>query len=222
MAVETNKREKEEGLERRLADVHITSDSEDSEEFTPVGFDYDEFNKKAEGIMQIEKPKAEKPVESTEVLGYGMLLGRIEEYLRPSDGEAEGKVKIPISIRKEGTTKTSLNITEICERLSRDIAHLKQYLEVELSVTSSVDGEGRLVIKGVFPEAQVQKMIRNYIKQYVTCGVCSSLNTAMEKEGKLLFKRCVTCGATQSVNAITQGFKALTTKRSVLRRKTGE
>jgi translation initiation factor 2 subunit 2 len=220
-------------LEKMISQVHISeksprkdseaSESDSDSDFVPVGFDYDEFNKKAAGIIQVDKPRGGgEERQEKDILNYYMLLDRIDKHLRPSDGETESRLKIPISIRKEGSTKTTLNITDICETINREINHLKHYLEVELSATCSVDGEGRLVIKGVFLEAQVQKIIRNYIKQYVTCGICSSLNTAFEKEGKILFKHCKTCGASQSVNAVAHGFKALTTKRSVLRRKAEE
>ncbi|KAI5188563.1 translation initiation factor 2 subunit 2 [Nematocida sp. AWRm77] len=218
---------KETAIEEKLSKIkinHEASSNEESEEesdFVPVGFDYDGFNSIAEGIHRLEKPKTELNAPN-EFLSYDMLLARIEKHLKPSDKEAEGKLKIPISIRRDGSTKTSLNITEICNVISRDITHLKQYIEVELSVNCSVDGEGRLVIKGIFPEAQLQKVVRNYIKQYVSCGVCFSLHTVLEKEDKLMFKKCLACNASQSVSAIQQGYKALTTKRSVLRRKAAE
>ncbi|KAI5172041.1 translation initiation factor 2 subunit 2 [Nematocida sp. LUAm3] len=207
--------------EKNEKETNEESESDEDSDFVPVGFDYDGFNTMAEGILHLEKPK-EKEEEEVNILSYNALLERIEQHLRPSDGEGEGKLKIPISIKRDGSTKTSLNITEICTILSRDVSHLKQYIEVELSANCSIDGENRLVLKGIFPEAQLQKIIRNYIKQYVTCGICGSLETILEKEEKLLFKKCLTCNASQSVNTIQQGYKALTTKRSVLRRKTGE
>lgn len=196
------------------------SESDSDDDFVPVGFDYDGFNTMAAGILHLEKPENQKKEDDS--LSYDALLARIEKHLKPSDHEIVSKVKIPISIRRDGATKTSLNITEICTRIGRDVAHLKQFIEVELSVNCSVDGDGRLVIKGIFPEVQIQKIVRNYIKQYVSCGVCGSLETVLEREDKLLFKKCQSCSASQSVNAIQQGYKALTTKRSVLRRKAAE
>ncbi|KAI5184751.1 translation initiation factor 2 subunit 2 [Nematocida homosporus] len=199
------------------------SDSDDmnnnnSDDFVPVGFDYDGFNSMAEGILHLEKPKS-KTETKIDSLSYEMLLLRIEKYLKPSDREAERKTKIPISIKRDGATKTSLNIAEICQVLGCEVAHMKQFIEVELSVNCSIDGDNRLILKGIFPEAQLQKIIRSYIKQYISCGVCGSLHTELKREDKLLFKHCLTCNATQSVNSIQQGYKAITTKRSVLRRK---
>ncbi|KAI5181493.1 translation initiation factor 2 subunit 2 [Nematocida sp. AWRm80] len=217
---------KEHQLQKDISNISIKKKeeeevSEESSDFVPVGFDYDGFNTMAEGIVHLDKPKnhGDKQVD---IFSYEALLMRIEKYLKPSDKEAETKIKIPISIKKDGSTKTTLNITEICKVISRDVLHLKQFIEVELSANSSIDAEGRLLIKGIYPEAQIQKIIRKYIKQYVTCAVCMSLNTALEKEDKLLFKKCLSCNASHSVNAIQQGYKALTTKRSVLRRKAAE
>ncbi|KAI5133549.1 translation initiation factor 2 subunit 2 [Nematocida ausubeli] len=212
-------------LEKELSKMKIqpatTDTSDDDSDFVPVGFDYDGFNTLAAGIHHLEKPETTGQAQA-DTLSYEMLLARIEKYLKPSDIEIESKTKIPISIRRDGATKTSINITEICRVICRDVSHLRQFIEVELSVNCSIDGEERLVIKGIFPEAQLQKVIRNYIKQYVSCGVCGSLETLLQKEDKLLFKNCTACNATQSVNAIQQGYKALTTKRSVLRRKAAE
>lgn len=209
-------------LQKKLSKMNIASESESEDsDFVPVGFDYDGFNTMAAGILHLDKPERQISTESNS-LSYEALLARIEKHLRPSDCEVESKIKIPISIRRDGATKTSLNITEICKIINREVSHLRQFIEVELSVNCSIDGEERLVIKGVFPEAQMQKIVRNYIKQYVSCGICGSLETLLEKEEKLLFKKCKTCNASQSVNPIQQGYKALTTKRSVLRRKAAE
>lgn len=216
-----------ERLKREIKKMQINpsngsdSDCDSDSDFVPVGFDYDGFNKMAAGILHLEKPENHLNKEEN-FLSYNALLARIEKHLKPSDHEIEDKVKIPISIRKEGTTKTSLNITQICNKICREVSHFKQFIEVELSVNCSIDGDGRLIIKGIFPEIQIQKIIRNYISKYVSCGVCGSLETTLEKEDKLLFKKCHECNASQSVNAIQQGYKALTTKRSVLRRKAAE
>lgn len=220
MGAETTNNEKT--IEDKLAEIRITKeDSDEDDDFVPVGFDYDGFNSIADGILHLEKPKRATDAPA-DFLSYDMLLARIEKYLKPSDKEAESKVKIPIAIKRDGSTKTSLNITEICRVLVREVVHLKQYIEVELSANTSIDADGRLILKGIFPEAQLQKIVRNYIKQYVSCGVCSSLQTVLEREDKLLFKKCLSCHASQSVSAIQQGYKALTTKRSVLRRKAAE
>ncbi|KAH9386448.1 translation initiation factor 2 subunit 2 [Nematocida major] len=220
-----NHEKKEPALDEEISKMHIASQSSDESDedsdFVPVGFDYDGFNTMAAGILHLEKPEAPEKTEES-MLSYESLLARIEKHLKSSDVEIESKIKIPISIRRDGATKTSLNITEICRVICRDVAHLRQFIEVELSVNCSIDGEERLVIKGIFPETQLQKIVRNYIKQYVSCGICGSLETTLEKEDKLLFKKCTTCNASQSVNAIQQGYKALTTKRSVLRRKAAE
>lgn len=218
--------EKKGSIEEKLTAMHVSTNKEENDndmddDFVPVGFDYDQFNTMAEGILHLEKPKTDAE-ENRDLFSYESLLSRIEKYLKPSERDAETKVKIPISIKKEGLSKTSLNIVEICNVIKREVSHLRQYIEVELSVNCSIDKEGHLILKGLFTETQVQKIVSSYIKQYVTCGVCSSLNTILEKEDKLLFKKCLSCNATQSVNTIQQGYKALTTKRSVLRRKTGE
>jgi len=209
-------KDQKDAIESKFSEMKISKEDE-YDDFTPVGFNYEEFNAIAEGIHHLEKPEDKREKEAP-FLSYDMLLQRIENSLKPSEKEVENKMKIPISIKRDGT-KTSLNVEEVCKMIKREPSHLQQFIEVELSVNSSIDAEGRLILKGVFPENQLQKIIKSYIKQYVSCGECLSLNTVLEKEEKLLFKKCHACNASHSVNAIQHGYKAITTKRSVNRRK---
>jgi translation initiation factor 2 subunit 2 len=70
----------------------------------------------------------------------------------------------PPSIHREGNKKSIFaNVTDICKRMHRQPEHVIQFLFAEMGTTGSVDGEGRLVIKGRFQQKQVENVLRRYI-----------------------------------------------------------
>ncbi|KAF8624679.1 hypothetical protein AX17_007010 [Amanita inopinata Kibby_2008] len=126
----------------------------------------------------------------------------------------------PPSIHREGNKKSIFaNITDICKRMHRQPEHVIQYLFAEMGTTGSVDGAGRLVIKGRFQQKQVENVLRRYIVEYVTCKTCKSPDTLLTKENRIFFMACESCGSRRSVNAIKSGFQAQVGKRS--KNKTG-
>ena len=107
-----------------------------------------------------------------------------------------------------------------------------------MGTTGSVDGAGRLVIKGRFQQKQIENVLRRYMGQYlfileknynsqtlslpveyVTCKTCKSPDTLLTKENRIFFMACESCGSRRSVNAIKSGFQAQVGKRS--KNKTG-
>ncbi|KIY52146.1 hypothetical protein FISHEDRAFT_35651, partial [Fistulina hepatica ATCC 64428] len=126
----------------------------------------------------------------------------------------------PPSIHREGNKKSIFaNVTDICKRMHRQPDHVIQFLFAELGTTGSVDGAGRLVIKGRFQQKQIENVLRRYIVEYVTCKTCKSLDTLLTKENRIFFMSCESCGSRRSVNAIKSGFQAQVGKRS--KNKTG-
>ncbi|KIJ47362.1 hypothetical protein M422DRAFT_226475 [Sphaerobolus stellatus SS14] len=150
---------------------------------------------------------------------YSELLNRFFTHLHasnPSLLSASGKryTIAPPSIAREGTKKSVFtNVTDICKRMHRQPDHVIQFLFSELGTTGSVDGAGRLVIKGRFQQKQIENVLRRYIVEYVTCKTCKSPDTLLEKENRIDFISCQSCGSRRSVSAIKSGFKAQVGKR---------
>ncbi|ETW77459.1 hypothetical protein HETIRDRAFT_480114 [Heterobasidion irregulare TC 32-1] len=126
----------------------------------------------------------------------------------------------PPSIHREGNKKSIFaNISDICKRMHRQPEHVIQYLFAELGTTGSVDGSGRLVIRGRFQQKQIENVLRRYIIEYLTCKTCKSPDTLLTKENRIFFMSCESCGSRRSVNAIKSGFQAQVGRRS--KNKTG-
>ncbi|KAH8112859.1 domain found in IF2B/IF5-domain-containing protein [Phellopilus nigrolimitatus] len=121
----------------------------------------------------------------------------------------------PPSIHREGNKKSIFaNVTDICKRMHRPPEHVIQFMFAEMGTTGSVDGAGRLVIKGRFQQKQVENVLRRYIVEYVTCKTCKSPDTVLTKENRIFFVSCESCGSRRSVNAIKSGFQAQVGRRS--------
>ena len=58
--------------------------------------------------------------------------------------------------------------------MRRDPDHLIQFLFSELGTTGSIDGAQRLIIKGRFQQAQIEKVLKRYIGMF--CYSCNSFS----------------------------------------------
>jgi len=126
----------------------------------------------------------------------------------------------PPQLFREGNKKSIFaNVTDICKKMHRQPEHVIQFLFAEMGTTGSVDGAGRLVIKGRFQQKQIENVLRRYMVEYVTCKTCKSPDTLLTKENRIFFMACESCGSRRSVNTIKSGFQAQVGKRS--KNKTG-
>lgn len=75
---------------------------------------------------------------------------------------------------REGNKKTIFaNIPDICKRMHRQPEHVIQFMFAEMGTTGSVDGSGRLVIKGRFQQKQIENVLRRYIGTIPTSRILS-------------------------------------------------
>ena len=58
------------------------------------------------------------------------------------------------------------NVGDICKRMHRSPEHVIQFMFAEMGTNGSVDGSGRLVIKGRFQQKQVENVLRRYIGMF--------------------------------------------------------
>ena len=87
-----------------------------------------------------------------------------------------------------------------------------RYFSAEFGAEASLAGEGQLVVKGRFTGKQVETLLRKYISTYVTCAMCKSPQTKLERDPstRLHNIKCESCGSFKSVPPIKAGFHATT------------
>lgn len=99
------------------------------------------------------------------------LLGRIFSTLRAQNPALSSDRKkytiVPPQVQRDGSKKTVFaNIADICRRMHRQPEHVIQFLFAELGTMGSIDGTGRLVIRGRFQPKQIENVLRRYIGEY--------------------------------------------------------
>jgi translation initiation factor 2 subunit 2 len=146
---------------------------------------------------------------------YEFLLDRLFSKLYSSNPElTQKKDKThlkPVEVAREGTKKTVFsNFAGFCKVLNREKEHLMSFILSELCADGSIDGTERLIIRGKYPPSAIEKIVRNYITQYVLCNGCKSLDTFIDKEKatRLTYLRCNVCQASVSIKPITNGYRA--------------
>ncbi|KAI6128225.1 eukaryotic translation initiation factor 2 beta [Pisolithus croceorrhizus] len=222
----TSKKKAMEDFEKELNEAKAKEDTEDVD--VDDGEHLNDIDEADLGDDPFARPEAPTGVDSGAEpwLGsdrdytYDELLQRFYASLHASNPSlltSTGKryTIAPPQILREGIRRSIFaNIADICKRMHRSPDHVIQFLFAEMGTTGSVDGMGRLVIKGRFQPKQVENVLRRYIVEYVTCKTCKSPDTILTKENRIFFMSCESCGSRRSVNTIKSGFQAQVGKRS--------
>ena len=82
----------------------------------------------------------------------------------------------PHQMHRDGNKRSVFsNVADICKKIHRQPEHIIQFLFAELGTTGSVDGSGRLVIKGRFTQKQMEAVLRRYIGSALLLFLCCGL-----------------------------------------------
>ncbi len=86
------------------------------------------------------------------------------------------------------------NFMDFSSIIRRDPNHILMFLAKELATAVSLDGD-RAIFIGRKDRQSFSVLINRYIKDFVTCSVCGSPDTRLEKIKRLQFLVCEACGA---------------------------
>jgi len=146
------------------------------------------------------------------------VYGIIESKNPAGIGGPQKLTMRPPSLARVGTKKICYtNFRETANALKRKEEHLMCFIFAELGTTGNQDANGQLVLKGKFNAKSMEKVLRQYIKDFVRCKTCMSPETTLNKRDRLYFLKCDKCQSERSVQAIKTGFQAVVGKRSRLR-----
>ncbi|MEB3859673.1 MAG: translation initiation factor IF-2 subunit beta [Desulfurococcales archaeon] len=133
------------------------------------------------------------------LLDYEGLLERLYKKIPPKSGKAEYEIPEPQIIRI-GDQTVVMNFRDIAQKLKRDPPLLARYLQRELTASGSYDpGSGQLTINVKVSRRVVSQFLQLFLKNYVRCPTCMSVDTRLEKRGKAWILVCEACGAEQPV-----------------------
>lgn len=133
------------------------------------------------------------------LLDYEYLLNRLYEKVPPRSGSAEYEIPEPEVIRI-GSQTIIRNFREISEKLKRDPSLVARYLQKELATAGSYDpGSGQLTLNVKVSRKVISQFLNIFLKTYVRCPTCNSVDTRLAKKGKAWILICEACGAEQPV-----------------------
>lgn len=133
---------------------------------------------------------------------YLKLLERLYSKI-PDKVSKSGYQELPkLIIMNIGSSTIIRNFAEFADRIMRDPKLLMKYLLKELAVPGTLSENGQLEIQGKFSSSAINTLVDRFIKGYVQCQTCKSLDTTLKVERKVWYIQCLACGAVTTVKAL--------------------
>lgn len=138
---------------------------------------------------------------------YLSLLDRLYSKLPEKAQKVSGQALPNLIILYIGNLTIIKNFSEYCDRIRREDKLCMRYLLKELAAPGNIDANGQLVIQGKFSSASINKIMERFIKTYVECSTCKSLDTVLVKEKKAWYISCLACGAKTPVKPLWEKWE---------------
>jgi translation initiation factor 2 subunit 2 len=169
---------------------------------------------KGEGAEEIDREAGD--FEKGPTYTYDEMLERLYKIIEdknPSLGDAKKYLMKPPQMVRVGSKKVSwVNFSENVKMMNRPVDHVYQFVLAEFGTEGSIAGDGQLILKGRYMQKHTESLLRKYIKEFVTCGMCKSGDTTLERDqsSRLYMVNCSNCNASRNATAIKAGFHATT------------
>ncbi len=133
------------------------------------------------------------------LMTYYEMLTRLYS-LMPRKTTHKAIIAVP-QVQAIGSRRSSItNFKQLCKSIGRDIMEIKKYIECELNTTTSLNNQSELICRGRYTSADIQSLIRQYIKSNVECKTCHSINTTYYRDSNhLKILDCIDCHASSSL-----------------------
>ena len=133
---------------------------------------------------------------------YEDLLKKAKKEL-PETKVSTERFEIPrVKGRVEGKKTTITNFLQICNLLGRDPQQVLKYLQRELAVPATIEGQ-KLILNRKLSSSFVNQKIEQYAKDFVICKECGKPDTKIEKTDRINSLKCMACGAKHPIRAKT-------------------
>jgi translation initiation factor 2 subunit beta (aeIF-2b) len=130
---------------------------------------------------------------------YMDLLERAYRIVTP---KAQRRAEIPkLEVQNLPRRTVVANLGQIAKRLNRDPTHIAKFFQKELATPGMIDGDA-LILTGERTQKVVEAVYERYLKFYVICPVCGSIDTVLQKEERIYVLRCTACGAVTPVKPL--------------------
>jgi translation initiation factor 2 subunit 2 len=127
---------------------------------------------------------------------YRELLDRIKSDLPTESTKRESRLVLPQPVVVFVGSRTIFrNFKDVSSLVRREPSKVLMYLAKELATAASLDAEGRAIFIGRRGKDSFAVLLERYVKENVTCPVCGSPDTHIEKLKKVSLLVCEACGA---------------------------
>ena len=133
---------------------------------------------------------------------YATLLDGIYEILTDNN-QLFGNKSINISkpdVKYENRKTFWYNYGKNCSQINRTHEQLKKFIEKEMAVETSINDKSELILRGKYNFAMIAGAYKKYVKNYVQCSTCKSIETEIVRNSlnrfdylKCLNPKCNTC-----------------------------
>jgi translation initiation factor 2 subunit 2 len=125
---------------------------------------------------------------------YESMLDHAYQKIKVVGGKSE-RFEVPKATGQVAGASTIItNLGVIATYIRRPLEHLAKYLQKELAIPGTIDGE-RLSLKGRLNSSRVNEKITSYVQEFVLCPECKKPDTEIISEKGIKFKHCLACGA---------------------------
>jgi translation initiation factor 2 subunit 2 len=135
-------------------------------------------------------------------LVYTQLLDGIYEILSDNN-QFFGNKNVNISkpdIKYENRKTFWYNYGKNCSQVNRNVEQIKKFIDKEMAVETSINDKSNLILRGKYNFAMIAGVYKKYIKNYVQCSTCKSMETEIIRNSsnrldylKCLNPKCNTC-----------------------------
>lgn len=135
--------------------------------------------------------------DNTYKLSY--LMDRVYQQLEDSKPE-KTRLKLVKPVVNKMNKKTFFeNFVTTCQSINRNVIDVQRFFEAELATSTSVSGDNKLVIQGMFKPKDVCTILINFIQSHVICKECKSHQTELIKEKRISYIKCNVCMSQKAI-----------------------
>lgn len=129
---------------------------------------------------------------------YEEMLERAYKSL-PEKSLKRERFEMPkLQVIVQGSKTLVTNFSKVIKDLHRSEKHALKYFTSQAASAANIDG-GRLVLKGVFSQQELQGFLEDYVKRFVLCKECSRPDTKIIEQKGVKMLKCTACGAISAV-----------------------
>lgn len=106
------------------------------------------------------------------------------------------RYKRPVSIveNKSGCTKV-INLDDISRALHTESSYILHYIQLKKSIAAAKNGD----IKTIILQNEIEKLLNEFINEYILCKKCGLPELHIEKTKKVLDFICDACGHSEKI-----------------------